>query len=228
MNLLCVTLLNNRQDVSRIFLEGMKRLGLEVLAASEFKQDVKLVQSYGHHCLSNHLPSILGTRWNHLITTSLYYHWDYLIISGDDNLYSDEFIESIPTGIGYAGLEKLYMIKPDSKSAMLIKQTHNITIGTGRVLSRKVVESTIVDYRVNVFPEKSRELDHHQDILLLEKTDLPTILDKDKGVWCIDIKHQRNMWPYENFKNVGVDTPYDDALEFLSDTERDMIKQLTP
>jgi len=219
-NLLCLTLLNYRPRVSEVFLEGMKRLGLEVLGASLYQDDKKLMNRYGHECLTMRLPETLGSRWNYLLNASLYYSWTHLLISGDDNLFSNDLLSLVETG-DYQGLEKLYFIEPSRRRAQHLKQDHGIAIGTGRIFSRRLIEES-----TQVFPLKNRELDHEQDLMLYEKGLMPVIIDKGKDTLCIDIKHEKNMWAYDNFTPISTPVDYDDALVWVGEKERELIEKL--
>lgn len=219
--LLCLTLFNGRPQVSRIFLEGIKRLGIDVLAHAPTEEDEDLLNEYGHSYLTKPHHT-LGGKWNALITTSLYFEWDHILISGDDNLYSPLMLDHIRDD--YAGLEKLYFIHPSTKQALLLRQPHNVAIGTGRFFSRKLIESKIVGDSVQVFPEKNRELDHEQDLMLWPV--IPTILDKDKEVMCIDIKHAKNIWGFNNFRGRGQMFDYESALSWVGERERKLIREL--
>ena len=222
MTIQVVTPLCGRHEVARIYFEGMKRLGLEVLCAGDSPSDKALAREYGHECMVKTYSS-LGDKWNQLIRTALFFKWTHLFISGDDNVYSNEVL-SLYGFQDLEGLEKLYMIHPVTKRAILVKQASPVVIGTGRMLSRAMVESMCDEEACRVFPSMDREIDHVQDLMFLEKGYMPRAVDVNKGVMCIDIKHTKNIWGFDNF--AGENVQYDLVMDWMGEAERELIREL--
>lgn len=226
MKVLAATTLFNRPATTEIFFAGMRRLNLPVLAAISAHGDRQL-------CISHNIPYVmapnqpLGNKWNVLLTHALSMDWTHLLISGDDNLYHSNLPKYWNPELDYQGLRNIHFIEPSTNRAQLLTYDEDppIAIGTGRLLSRKAVTSLIRNDMVHLNrPEQTRELDGIQDMMLLEQGFMPTIIDPYP--MCIDIKHKRNMWSFDNFAPRSEPCDYDDTISWLSDEERKLLSNL--
>lgn len=288
----------NRPAITRIFLEGAKRLNVPVLAAVSDTETLLLFDDYPNaHCITVD-NSPLGRKWNFIAQVALGLpNWTHLIITGDDNLYSKEFIDRIrETYIAdgttkgrllspdYMGLESIYFIEPRTGRASVLRYPndekresemqkyiarrdasaqvsstevlshkfihHDVSIGTGKVLSRDIVE--VLDGEI-CDPSAERSLDISFDAKLMSKGEFPKILDKiwteadDECPKCmglagqksqcdcveetpttlaLDIKHV-NMWSFDNF-STAVKCDYEEVLNLIGvgEVERELLNQL--
>lgn len=227
MKLLVITTLFNRPTITEIFLAGMRRINWPVLAAVSTRGDIELCAQANipYHIIQN---QPLGNKWNQIATTALKaFNWTHLMISGDDNLYHSALKAHIKPEADYQGLHQIYFIEPRTERAQLMEYKYEVpvTIGTGRILSRKAVESCVKDGIVNICrSSQTRELDHMQDMILLEHGYMPTIIDPYP--MCLDIKHSRNMWTYDNFSHQSEPVDYDDAISWLGIQEKELLHKL--
>jgi len=217
----------DRPEVSRIFLEGAKRLGLPVLAGVSDVASFNLVVKYGHsaHMIDN---SPLGSKWNEIATIALDYNWSHLFVSGDDNLYHNGILNLFDRYQHhmFAGLRNITFVNPIQKKAISMKYKKNppIAIGTGRLINRvafieagKQKEKIVLwDYRAE------RELDFSNDLYLLQGGYMPSLMDGDDTL-CIDLKTGSNIWSFENFASRGESVDYQEAISWLGDTEKELI-----
>ena len=227
LSLLCVTCMYDRPKVSAIFLQGMRRLGIPVLAAvSDMASKRLCIEKMRTMCIVVD-NSPLGAKWNAVVKQALLFpSWTHLLISGDDDLYSDEFLQRIEEfqDNPFIGIESTYMVSPQEKHALHFRYNHGVGIamGGGRVLKREVVEKmggVLYDATQN------KSLDHVGDMMLMEKGYMPVIIDTDKTL-CVSVKAHRNIWPLSNFKDIAPKVDYELALSILPERERRMIDGL--
>jgi len=231
---LCITCMYNRPKVSELFLIGMKRLGIPVVAAvSDDESEVLCWDNKVEYEWIKNEP--LGNKWNEIACHALMLgRWTHLLISGDDDLYSNDFRDRLEEYQDHplVGIESTYMVSPSDKQALYFKYNLNrptddspfypIALGGGRMLKREVVEKL----NGNLYnPEQNKSLDHYGDMVLMEQGYFPVIIDTDKTL-CVSVKTRTNIWPIENFKNLAAEIDYEKAVGILPQSERRMIHEL--
>jgi len=224
MTPLCVTCMYDRPLVSDLFLTNMERLGIPVLAAVSDRASMNVCEGRAESFLYFNQP--LGRKWNAVIERSLSYdNWTHLIISGDDDLYSANYLTMIDEyqDLPYIGLGSLYMIDPFDYMALHFKYEYPVpvAIGSGKVLQRKAVEKS-----VELFDSELRKgLDTYVDLKLLENGYSPIIIDRDNTM-MVSVKTRNNIWPLRNFIDIADEVDFNEAMAFLSDDEKFKIQNI--
>lgn len=221
---LCITCMYNRPKVSEVFLTGMKRLGIPVIAAvSDIPSVTVCNKMRTQNFLTDNAP--LGNKWNEAAKYALTVEgWTHLIISGDDDLYSNDYRDRLEEfqDHPFVGIESTYMVSPKERHALHFRYNNTVAMGGGRMLKREVVEKmggVLYDAKQN------KSIDHVGDMMLLEHGYLPAIIDTDKTL-CVSVKTKQNIWPLSNFTNIAPKIDYEKAVSILPSNERKLIYEL--
>jgi len=222
---LVATCMYNRPKVSELFLRNMKRLGLPVLAAVSDEESHRVCNEENQAMCITVENEPLGNKWNELIKYALMFpRWSHLIITGDDDLFSHDFITRLEQDQEhpFLGIQSTYMVSPKDKKALHFKYDTGVALGGGRMLKREVVESlggVLYDSTQN------KSIDHAGDMMLFEKGYRPFLIDMDKTL-CVSVKTSQNIWAIDTFEPIAPRIDYDLALSILSDDERRGIDEL--
>lgn len=280
MKILVYTAMNKRHKVSELFLIGMKRFfaaapeGIEcdLMAVYTEPESAELIDKFGFryvHAENDHL----GRKWNIGLQHALRnYNFDYIGITGDDDLFSDEcwthYKKAIDAKLQHIGFDQLFFYEPASERAVTFqyKKGYPKPVGCGRLISRRALTAASWKQRVRVKTKikhdgfnctagMSYELPVHIAEYLegmgkgviktkpkvslwddYQKTSLdgtstrnlafagfaPTILDTDKPL-MLDIKTGNNVWSLDALAEFSTETTVDNAINFLSQVEKDFI-----
>lgn len=209
-----VTGMWKRPDVFTIFGNHYKQIGIDVIVVgSEGDTSKKLAESFGFIYIE--LPNEpLGTKMNATITEAMLRDYSHVICVGSDDLLSKElidyYISLMQSGFDFIGLLDFYFYELESGKASYwggyrepIRRNH--TVGAGRVLSRRLIES----WGGNVWDDTHpRHLDTSMQFRLnASKYPQRIFRLKDKGLFAVDIKSAVNMTPFALWDN----TSYIDA-----------------
>jgi hypothetical protein len=217
-----------RPQVSEIFLNGMSRLNIPVLSAVSDIRSRALCKLYETDYIETaNFP--LGEKWNTIATASLDYDWTHMVLAGDDDLFTNEFIELAEQyrDLPFTGLRGMIMIEPRTHTAIKFRYEKPVAIGTGRVFQREVIERLYKMDTVMLFdPDLNSRLDYSSDMRLFEKGYQPVFLDDLSDVMCVGIKTERNIWPIGKFRQQSVTVDYEKAINMLSKNEQELVCRL--
>jgi hypothetical protein len=226
MKIMCVASLYNRPDVSEIFVMGMRRLGVEVLASVSEPRSLELCRRMSIPFIrDNNTP--IGRKLNNILRSSLDFSWTHLMISGDDDVYAQSILdvykeyESEPA----IGFKSLYFVHPSSSRAVKFTYTvRETTVGAGRLLSRSVVEDVVNKVGGLWDDMRNRSLDASMDRRLAIVGVTPKIVLMESPC-IIDIKTAQNIWSFDSLisftKNGSAVEPasYYDVLKLVPEGE---------
>lgn len=222
---LAITCMFNRPKVSELFLTNMDRVGIPIIAAVSDGASGNVCKGRCDYFYFDNSP--LGAKFNEAIKCALdYTTWTHLIITGDDDLYSDDFLHRCEEfgELPFLGLRRQYMIDSKSQLACLFEYPvkPGLVLGSGRCIKRDVVEQIQEMFD----PEQDRGLDHYADLMLIQHGYMPFAMDFDNEVLCAAVKSDFNLWSYDNFKQTTKFVAYDKATEFLTEREKRKLHEL--
>lgn len=224
---LVLTCMYGRPYVTDAFVSNMTGHGMQVLAAVSDDDSAECCYDSGiSFFYYDNDP--LSDKWNSIVEVSLNFaFWTHVIISGDDNLYSSDYVKRIEdvSSYDYAGIGSYYAVDPIERRACHFKQS-SFAIGPGRMLSRKVVED-VVDNGGLFHKGLSKGLDYSADMILTGLGYMPKIIDYDKTM-CIDIKCGMNVWDFDKIAAVSDDCAYSEATSFLSPMDYQKLSKVRP
>lgn len=214
IRLCVVTGMWKRPEVFKIFGKHYKKLGIDVIVVgSEGQTSKKLAESFGFVYIE-HPNQPLGSKMNSTITEALKRGYTHVICVGSDDLLSqeliDEYVKLIKKGYHFIGVTDFYFYDIESGKAAywggyreLYRKNH--TVGAGRVLSRKLIESWNGVVWDNSHPQ-------HLDTSMqknLSKSEYPKFIFslKEKGLMAVDIKSDVNMTPFRLWDNTSYIEP---------------------
>jgi hypothetical protein len=222
MKIACLTAMYKRPEVTAIFYQGMKRLGIPVYAAVSGSQSIMF-------CRKNEIPYIvslnqpLGNKWNEGLRFVMNYDWTHLMISGDDDVYFDSILETYEKYKKqyYIGFNRMFMIKPSAKAAFVSESSHKgKSMGAGRLFRRELIEDMLKHKTEGLWDNginKGLDGNSHINIINMLKNQYgATILSGPVGA---DIKTDQNLWSYERVNVYSVTThqkvKYNDIVDSL-------------
>jgi hypothetical protein len=223
----------NRARISAIFLEGMRRLGIEVIAGVSDLTSLKLcIEQKIDHIYYQNRP--VGAKFNRTLQEALLKKdWTHLMISGDDDLYDSDIlgIYSQHQHEPCIGFGELYFLNPLIKKAckFVYDPTNTKTIGAGRLIRREVIETLLSTGAMLWDPERNSALDASMELALGTINIIPKRLTTSKTL-IYDIKSHQNIWRYNklaHFKGKNL-TPmlYQKVMTLIPEKERMMIHYL--
>lgn len=214
VKLCVVTGMWKRPDVFKIFGRHYKNLGIDVIVVgSEGETSKKLAESFGFIYLERPNKP-LGSKMNATITEAMKREYTHVICVGSDDLLSqeliDEYVSIIKKGYHFIGVTDFYFYDLQSSKATywggyreLYRRNH--TVGAGRVLSRKLIESWNGVVWDDMHPEHLDTSMQNQ----LSHSSLPkfTFSLKEKGLLAVDLKSEVNMTPFKLWDNTSYIEP---------------------
>lgn len=235
--LLIYTALWKRPEITAICFEGIKRLqaydperfDITPFCVVSTEEDAALCEYYEFdHCMAPNIP--LGRKWNIGLRQALdNLEWDYLVQIGSDDLLHSHLLESydriIQDGIPHAGVRDLYFVNPATREA--ISYTYSRTfyrlIGAGRIFSRTALEASFPLWNDGI----NKALDFSSENKLIS-SGYPHHIINTESPRVLDIKSSTNIWSFDRLMRNGQGTkvPFDLALEWVSETERELIEEL--
>jgi len=142
--------MHNRPEVSRIFLESLKlnqknnpQVELKVFAAVSDDESARLCREYDvTFTVCENKP--LGRKWNEAAYMACSYDADYFMITGDDDLYADEYFRgenmaAMILGVPHFGTDSVYFYSTEEKRGSLFQYTSPRLIGAGRFISESAM-----------------------------------------------------------------------------------------
>lgn len=147
-----------RPEVSKIYLENLKDVGLRLISACTVGDDenIDLCDEYAHQSIITH-QNISGQKWNKALQKAKELKWEYVLILGSDDLVSKRYFEEFANAqmrnkIDYIGLIDAVALDLNSKKFRLWDGYKNNRIGEpigcGRLIHRRIVEH----YNYSLFP----------------------------------------------------------------------------
>lgn len=233
MKILCIASLFNRPEVSEVFITGMRRLGIDLFVSVSEPASRDLCKRLNvSYVEENNFP--LGRKMNNTLKAAMNLKWTHLMISGDDDLYTQSILEMYEQ-YKYEpviGFRSIYFIEPSSKRAMKFSYTMEKTIGAGRLISRGAVEAMIKMCGSIWDDKRNRSLDASTDQRLSVIGMTPKIIELPAPC-IIDIKTSQNIWSFDSLvsftKNRSrlEDASYKDVLSLISEEERELISKIS-
>jgi len=167
-----VTPFHGREHISKIFLENIKDLGLNLVAVCNTGDDnFNLCSEYTEHAIIAH-QNITGDKWNKGLLYAKGLEWDYLLVLGSDDLVSINYFEDflfnqMDKGEKYSGLLDATAMDFNTKKSRYWEGYKNYRlgepIGCGRLIHRSIVEY----FNYELFPKVSRgTIDLHSHNLI--------------------------------------------------------------
>lgn len=213
MKLLVYTACYKRSETFRLFLDNQNYLydcGFDIsVACIGDAGNGHIFQEYGDpfdlYVRYKNLP--LGEKWNIGLEFIKDLEWDYVLISGSDDLYSPElyarYFQLMEEGVHFAGLIDFYFLD-QTKGHLKYFPGHRSerrgeTNGAGRILHRSVLEAlewTLWD------DHKNQELDLSMTRRLktVEGLTERVINLKAEGLVAVDIKDGQNIHAIDAYK----------------------------
>lgn len=193
--------LNERPEVSKIALEGVKRIqnkhDVQLWAVTHCQEDYDLAKEYGRAVLVD--QKTVGQKFNDglraLLDSDL--EFDYIVQSGDDDVMHPNHLEAMSTKIDLTkadviGGSLMYFYDGETAYRMNYAPGSGIAMGAGRVISRKALDKSFPLWlgRIN------RGLDFNSQLRLKEcGFDL---VFQDTGM-VVDLKIKGNIWGMESY-----------------------------
>jgi len=142
-----VTCMYNRPHVSRIFCEGIQRLrdettlDIQVFAAISETDSLAVCGEYGvKYIFATNTP--LGAKWNTAFNFAMQSNPDAVLIMGDDDLISSEYLDDLindfPPDL-CCGLNRIAFLNCKTMEARDFKYQQKKTIGAGRFIPKWVL-----------------------------------------------------------------------------------------
>lgn len=227
-NILILTAMHKRPKVSKLFAMAINRwikasplnYNIFILAAVSDDESEQVCKDFDISYIYTENKSV-SHKWNVAMTEAMNLTWDYVMITGDDDLYSDEFwnhIESrINLKVDYFGLRSIYFYEPQTKEACKFKYPFDKMIGCGRFMSRELVTTCLPlwDDGINNGLDKSSEdniLSHGFERDFID-TSYPL---------AVDIKTNVNIWSLNSYAGHSK-AAYFHEIKFIAPEERDYI-----
>ena len=203
-----VTGMWKRPEVFEIFGKHYQNSGIDVIVAgSEGEQSKKLAESFGFTYLEQP-NSPLGRKMNSTIVNGLKSGYTHFICVGSDDLLSFELLEYykslMQSGYDFIGLRDFYFYDIETKKAAYWGgyqeyERKDNSVGAGRVLSRRLIESwggTVWDNHRTKYLDKSM-----QSRLVFSPYPERVFRLKEKGFLAVDIKSAVNITPFKLWNN---------------------------
>jgi len=203
-----VTGMWKRPEVFEIFGNHYKEIGIDIIVVgSEGETSKKLAESFGFTYLERP-NSPLGSKMNATITEAMKRGYSHVICVGSDDLLSSELLDYykslMRSGYDFIGVTDFYFYEMSSGKASYWggyreSERRNHTVGAGRVLSKRIIESWNGIVWDNLHP---RQLDTSMQIRLSTSKYPQRIFNlKEKGMFAVDIKSGVNMTPFTLWDN---------------------------
>jgi hypothetical protein len=203
-----VTGMWKRPEVFKLFGEHYQSIGIDVIVVgSEGKQSKDLAESFGFIYLE-HPNSPLGSKMNATITEAMKRDYTHVICVGSDDLLSLKLIDYqtglMQSGYDFIGMTDFYFYELKSGKASYWggyrePERRNHTVGAGRCLSRRIINSWGGVVWDN---SKPKQLDTvMQNRLSVSKYPQRIFSLKEKGMFAVDIKSNVNMTPFRLWDN---------------------------
>lgn len=233
MKILCVTSLYNRPEVSEVFIAGMRRLGIGIFVSVSEPRSRDLCKRLDvPYIEENNFP--VGRKLNNTLRAALKLDWTHLMISGDDDVYTESILEvyeqhKYQPSIGF---KSLYFVHPSSQRSIKFSYTDRpVTVGAGRLLCRWAVETVLRTCDGLWEGKRNRSLDASMDQRLEVIGMTPKIIELP--IPCvIDIKSNQNIWSFDSlaqFTKNGTtieEACYEDVISLISKEERELITRI--
>jgi len=198
-----VTGMWKRPEVFEIFGNHYKELGIDIIVVgSEGETSKKLAESFGFTYLERP-NNPLGSKMNATITEAMKRGYSHVICVGSDDLLSSELLDYykslMRSGYDFIGVTDFYFYEMSSGKASYWggykdRERKGKTVGAGRVLSRRLIESwggTVWDNHRTKYLDKSM-----QSRLMLSPYPERIFSLKEKGMFAVDIKSSVNITPF--------------------------------
>jgi hypothetical protein len=195
--------------------------------ASELEDIEYLNKNEVEYCVYPNKP--LSAKFQFGFENAIKKDFDYLLTLGSDDLidhdiFKDYYNELMQGGNDFFGLKEIVILDSKTLQTVLYKylpNKHDILLGAGRMLSKKLCDKLVGKNIYNVRP-KNNGLDMASETEL-KKFVKPTFVKTNKPR-LIDVKSEVNIW---SFRSVGSKLPkldYDRATSFISIQEDEFLK----
>lgn len=190
--------LNERPEVSRIALEGVKRLqsshNVELFAVTHCKSDYELASEYGTAVMVDQYP--VGAKFNQglkMIGESGI-EFDYLLQAGDDDVISPAVLDAYENvEADVIGCKVMYFYAEGRAWRFHYAPRNDSMMGAGRAIKKSVLERCGWELWGD---NQMKGLDFRSEFNMRRKGAKFAIVD-NSGI--VDIKTDRNIWPVETY-----------------------------
>ena len=191
--------LNERRSVSRIALEGVKRLqkthDVELFAVTHCFEDWELARKYGSAVMTKANP--VGKKFNdglfHL--GAMGWDFDYLLQAGDDDIISPAVLDAYEKSeADVIGGQVMHFYHEGKAYRFHYAKGSKAMMGGGRAISHRMLEKC----GWNLWPDdRMNGLDFWSETKL-RGSGAKFELIETEGV--VDIKYARNIWSIDHYK----------------------------
>lgn len=152
MKVIAVTPFHNRPEISRIFWQNSKDIGLDVIAVVSDRRNRQLANKYALETIwANNRP--LGGKWLKGIKALEKYDYDYLLFLGSDDIISKRLLhrykKEFDKGVKYLGLQDAVAMDYRTKKFRLFQGYQSWrkgeSLGSGRLIHRSILEALNYD-----------------------------------------------------------------------------------
>lgn len=201
-------------------IDRLKKAGIheiETLAVISEETMKPLCDKHGVHFVE-HENQPLGRKKNYGLRCSLNMEWDYLVEIGSDDLLKTEYLTLFPWDRDVMCLQDAAWLDSSTGRARRIKDKTG-KFGAGRAYSRNIIEQMNPMWH----DLKFNGLDGDSMFRMAVNGIKMQSYHSEKPL-VIDIKSDYNIWTYRN--NLGHPYTFEEAIEGLSDNEKDAICSL--
>ncbi len=225
---LCIITTNyGRDNILDLYLYGIDRLRIQcdIQIVSIVVGDITKVTEKHDVIHIPHANHPLTTKFNVACQKAREYNPDYVMVMGSDDLMSKEVLDYIisKSNADFIGIRDIYLYSLDPKHLNQMMYLKSNIVGCGRTISRAVMD------KVNWKPwniERDRGVD--QVLWRTMEKHIKTqelFYVQDIGGYLVDVKTEESMNDFGRWhKNQRI--PAAPVLEFLSDPEKEIIKQI--
>lgn len=228
VKIIILTAMHKRPKVSELFAIALNRFiaaapkdySIEVIASISEPEAEQICKKYGFNYIMTENISV-SHKWNVGMTEAMNINFDYLMITGDDDLFSNELWSHYQSRINrksdYFGLRSIYFYEPRTNEACRFKYPYDKMIGCGRMMSRELIVTCTPLWEQGL----SSGLDHSSETNILGHGFDLDFIDTTKPL-AVDIKTNTNIWSLNSYANHGKAAVFKE-IDFLTQQEIDYI-----
>ncbi len=171
----------------------------------------------------------IGAKWNAALTAALEKEWDYLLISGDDDVLSPELIQiakrEFHKHTPHFGFRQIYFLCAKYKKAVKFgPSTRNKNlIGAGRFIHRSAIEKIGSNWWES---ELNKGLDNSLEKILTENGFPSVAIETDRPLMA-DVKTSKNIWSFSKHRNYSEPVSFEDATAFFYPEDLQRLSEIT-
>jgi len=218
---IAVTPFYGRPEVSRIFCEQLKEIGIPLIAVTHYgDSNIKLLKEYAQELILTH-HNITGKKWNEGLKALKHLDFDYVIILGSDDLISERYFTDFANaqmdkGKRYIGLLDAVALDLRVKRFRYWggyrNQRRGESLGCGRLIHKSVLQ--VFNYQI--FPEvQGGSIDYHSNMNIQSVTGYGSFIYSLKKPYRLGLKSGHEL-TYKNSRdfrlNLSLEGFYSDRI----------------